>query len=55
MLLTLSHFVTPCLSLLTLKDRLRALLLRFTNTNSRMTGLVTLPEQSDLPTLNGLV
>ena len=53
--LTLSDFVTTCLWLLTLKDRLRTRLLRFTTTDSRMTDLLTLWEQSDLPTCNGLV
>ena len=53
--LTLSDFVTPCLWLLTLKDYLQARLLSFTTTDSWMTGLLTLREQSDLPTLNDLV
>ena len=53
--LTLSDFETPCLWLLTLQDCLRALLLRFTTTDSGMAGLLTLQEQSNLPILNGLV
>ena len=74
--LTLSGFVTPWLWLLTLKDCLRARLLRLTTTDSQarlnnwrlltilrtdllenlqLTGLLTLQEQSDLPTLSGLV
>ena len=38
-----------------IKDCLRARLPRFTTTDSWMTDLHTLQEQSDLPTLNGLV
>ena len=53
--LTSSHFVTPCSWLLTLKDYFWARLLSFTTTDSWMKGLLTLREQSDLPTLNGLV
>ena len=34
----LSDFVTPCLSLLTLKDRLEACLLGFTIADSPLTG-----------------
>ena len=51
--LTLSDFVTPCQWLLILKDCLQARLLRFTTTDARMTGLLTLREQLDLPVLNG--
>ena len=51
--LTLSDFVTPCQWLLILKDCLRARLLRFTTTDARMTGLLTLREQLDLPVFNG--
>ena len=53
--LTLNDFEPLSLWLLTLQDRLRTRLLRLTTTDSRMTGLLTLREQSDLPTLNGLV
>ena len=55
LLLTLSAFVTPCLWPLTLQDHLQAHLLTFMTTDSQMTGLLTLREQSDLPTLSGLV
>ena len=54
-LLALSDFATPCFWLLTLKDCLWARLLRFATTDLWMRGLLTLREQSDLPTLNGLV
>ena len=54
-LLALCDFATPCLWLLTLKDCLRARLLRFTTTDLWMTGLLTLRENQILPTLNGLV
>ena len=53
--LTLSDFETPCLWQLTLQDHLQAHLLRFTTTDSWMTGLLTLWEQLDLPAFNGLV